>query len=166
MDSLDEVGLPELERRDVDRNPQEGQPPLLPNARLPAGLANDPVADFQNQAALLGDRNEFSGQYQTAAWMMPPDQCFDAAHLAGRDVDLRLVVQLELTFRQRAAKFRLDFQALAGKAHHAGVEESERLAAASLGEINLLIGERHNIFLSRAVVRLSRESVTPTDSKL
>ena len=61
--------------------------------RLAAGLAEDPAADRQDRAVLLGDLDELVGHDQAALGMLPADERLDAGEPAGREVDDRLVAR-------------------------------------------------------------------------
>ena len=51
LDHLDEIDAAELQRRDVDRDSQ-----FRPSLAVDAGAAQHPVAEIDDQAAVLGDR--------------------------------------------------------------------------------------------------------------
>jgi len=81
MDEADEVAVHELRRRQVDGDLQRRRP----GGRLAAGLAQDPLAHFHDQAALFGERNEIAGRDETAHRMQPARQRLEADHLAFGD---------------------------------------------------------------------------------
>jgi hypothetical protein len=66
MQLLDEVGIVKLHRRDVDGHGQR----LLPCRGLAASRLDDPVADLQNRAALLSNRNKDRGPNLAADRML------------------------------------------------------------------------------------------------
>ena len=107
--------MPELLGRQVDRDAHRRHAGIEPAAHLATGLAQHPVADRHDEAGFFGDRNERVRRHQTARRMAPADQRFGAAHAVRRDVDLRLVVQLELTLFERAAQVVLQRQTIVGE---------------------------------------------------
>src|SRR5437764_1159096 len=98
----------ELHGRDVDRDPDM----LRPGRRLSARLANDPRADRDDQARVLGHRDEVYGRDQPARWMMPADQRFEGADAILLEVEQRLIVEFELPAFQREAQVALELAAL------------------------------------------------------
>ena len=70
------VALMELLRREVDRD-ADGFGPLH---AFHAGLAQDPAAEIDDQAHVLGDRNDVDRRHRAAHRMIPAQQ-----RLAGRD---------------------------------------------------------------------------------
>ena len=127
-------------------------------------MTQSPISRMRPLSSAIGMNSP--GRIEAPFRMLPSDQGFHAAHLAGRDVDLGLVVQGKLILRQRSAKLRLDLQALAREAHDAGIEESERLAAAALGEIHRFIGARQQLLRTGAVVWIARNSNAGADVQL
>ena len=119
-----------------------------------------------NQTAFLGDGNELSRQYESALRVPPAYQRLDAAHLAGRDVDLRLIVQGQLALRERAAQLRFDLEALARESHDAGIEKSKGLAAVALGEVHGLVGARQKLLGAGAIDRVARNADARADVQL
>ena len=59
---------------------------LVPARRLAAGGAQHPFADLQDQAALLGDRDEDRRRDGAALGMLPAQQRLEADDLAGRQL--------------------------------------------------------------------------------
>lgn len=98
------VALMELLRREIDRD-ADG---IGPFHAFHAGLAQDPAAEVDDQAHVLGDRNDIDRGHRAAHRMIPAQQRF-----AGRDpprfeIDQRLVEQLEFLVGQRLAQ--VEFQ--------------------------------------------------------
>jgi hypothetical protein len=73
------------------------------------------------------------GQDQAVPGMMPAQQRLGADHRPRREIDLRLVVELELLARQGLVQILLERLALAQLAVHRALEEAERLHALALG---------------------------------
>ena len=82
--------MAELHRRQVDRDPQPRPP-----RGLRAGRVQDPLAERQDQAGLVGLGDEVLGIEQAALGMQPADQRLDPHDGPRRGIDLRLVDQLE-----------------------------------------------------------------------
>ena len=80
---------------DVDRDPGVLPIGLKPGGGT-AGLAQHPGAELDDQAALLGDRDEVVGRDQAPNRVVPPDQRLEAGDPVGAEVDRRLGVQDEL----------------------------------------------------------------------
>ena len=118
----------ELHRRDVDRD-RDAVALLLPRARLPARLAQHPGADRQDQAGVLGDRNELVGLVQLASAHVPAQQGLGTHDLPAGGRDARLVVQTQLAARQGLAQRRLDAAAGARALVHRGGEEAAAVHA-------------------------------------
>ena len=78
---LDQIAVHELRRRQVDRDLQR----LWPGCRFPAGLAQNPFAHLDDQAALLGERNEIAGRHEAADRMDPARQRLEADDVAAFD---------------------------------------------------------------------------------
>ena len=83
--------------REVDRD-AELVALALPGLDLAHGGAEHPAGERDDQAGLLGDRDELLGSEQPVARVVPAHERLDADDAAGHDVGLGLVVQLELSF--------------------------------------------------------------------
>src|SRR3954451_860669 len=66
---LDQAVLAELDRGEVDRDAK-----ARPADQVAAGLADHPGADRDDEAGLLGDRDDLAGQDQAALGMAPAQQ--------------------------------------------------------------------------------------------
>jgi hypothetical protein len=86
--------LLELQRRDVDGH-RHRVPALVPQRGLAHGLAEHPVADGDDEAAVLGHRDEARRRDVAQLRVAPAQQGLGADDAAARQVDLRLVVQPE-----------------------------------------------------------------------
>ena len=98
-----QLGLVELDGRQVDRHFQVREACLVPGLQLRNGILEDPFPDLQNLATVFGHRNEFGRGNGAQLGLLPAQQGFDAAYLPGVQADLRLVVQGELIALQRPA---------------------------------------------------------------
>src|SRR3954471_10106250 len=71
----EQAGALELAGAEVHAHLQRGQPrPALPLLQLPASLAQHPRADGDDQARLLGERDEVHGRNHSALRMLPAEQ--------------------------------------------------------------------------------------------
>src|SRR6266540_6026451 len=102
-DLEDQVSLLELARGKVDGD-RDGITALSPGAGLRAGGPEHPLADGDDQAGDLGDRDEVTGRHQTQFRMLPAKQRLGPADLAGRELDQGLVVNDELPVLERLAQ--------------------------------------------------------------
>ena len=122
------------------------------------GLAQHPVADGDDEAGLLGHRDELAGRHLAQLGVAPADQRLGAHHVAGLQVDLRLVVQAEALAGQRLAHGMVQPHALA----HVGVlvrlVEAEAAAPALLGALHGRLGMAHQHLGIAAVGREQRHA--------
>ena len=86
LDAVDEIGPAELQRRDVHRHGDAG-----PGLAVGAGAAQHPFAEFDDQAGMLGDRDELRGLDVAALGMGPARQRLDAENGVAGGVDDRLI---------------------------------------------------------------------------
>ena len=119
----------ELHGRDVDGDPDV----VRPGGRLGAGGPQHPFAELVDQAGILGHRNEFGGRDHAAFGMAPAQQRLAAGDLVAREIDQRLVVDLEAAVGQRLAQILLHGQPRLGAGVHRRFEEAMGAAPAGLG---------------------------------
>jgi hypothetical protein len=104
--------LLELARRQVDADRQVDLQPVADRAHLTAGLLQHVPADRQDQAGLLGQRDERHGRDQAVHRMPPADQRLGADDpLAVQRVE-RLVVHFQLVPVEALAQVGLDLEFL------------------------------------------------------
>ena len=111
VEVVDEARLRELTARDVDRD-RRSDPARLPRLHLTACLLDDPLANLDDEPAVLRERNEAVRREQAACRVVPADQRFAVEHGAGRERDDRLVEEHELAAIDRDAQVRLDLPAV------------------------------------------------------
>src|SRR6185295_1898330 len=95
----------ELAGREVDAYPEVR--PIqadLPVASLAAGLAEDPAADRDDVAGLLGEVDPFAGHEDGPVRRLPADEGLDSDDCGRAEVDDRLVVEAELVALLDAAE--------------------------------------------------------------
>ncbi len=135
-DGRRQAGLDELDRREVDRDPDI----LGPFRRFEAGGAQHPFADREDQAGFLGERHEQAGRDHAAGRMVPADQRLEAGQLLGLGVDHRLILELELAARDRLPEVGLEDLPVLRLGVHFGGEEAIGAAARRLGRIESEVG--------------------------
>ena len=131
-----EIDLAELARAHVDGEPQASEERIFrPSRELGAGGLQDPVADAEDQAGLLGERNELHGRDQPARRVLPAHQRLGADRLAGA-VHLHLVVQPQLAARGGMPQVAFERGTLLQRHLHRRVEEAHAVAARLLRAIH------------------------------
>ena len=112
-----------------------------PRRGLAAGLAEHPLADLDDQPALLGDRDEAGGGDRAELRVLPAQQRLDAEHPRGvGEHDLGLVGERELPGGERVAQLGLELEPLDGARAHRAVEELQLRLAVLLGLVHRGVG--------------------------
>ena len=142
FDLLHEVPLHELLARQIHADCQrQGWAELgLPGCHLAAGFAQCPDADRHNQAGLLGRRDEISRQDQSAIGVLPAQEALEAIQAAARELDDRLIVQLELAPVDGVAQIGLQLETHQRPLPHAGVEQFRAGLPEGLGPVHRRVG--------------------------
>ena len=148
LDRLDEIALAKLDGADIDAD--AGAAEFGTDAQ--ACLAQYPLADRDDLAILLGDRNEIRRADQPLFRMPPADQRLVGHDPAGGDGDARLEMQVELATLQGFRQIRLDLAALLQLRIHAGLVEAVGVPAHVLGVIERGVGARDEPFQLSALV--------------
>ena len=154
QDVVDEIGVPDLRGRYIDRDFARHFTGVEPCFRLDGGLAQDPKSHVADQLRAFRNRNEFGGGNVAQRRVGPAHQRLVAHHPPGRQVHLRLIVDGQPgVFADRAAQ-------IAGHRHlalrgdaHARLEKLETPAAFFLGAIEREIGVAQEIVERRPVAR-------------
>src|SRR5207244_10546833 len=123
----------ELAGREVDGQPE----PVVAVAALqpgdvPARLREDPVADGDDQACLLGQGDEVVREDQTPLRVLPAGECFYPRDAAVPEPDDRLVVDYELLPFDGATQFFLELEAVDRGGVHLRVEQRRATPAPPL----------------------------------
>jgi len=143
--------MPELAHADIDGDAQRcGRRPLRPDGQLLASRGQRPVAQRQDQATFLGQRNEIGRHDQPAPGMLPAQQGLDAGH-AALAVHLGLVMQHELLLAHAGVQLGADRGAGIEGGLHFGVKKAHGIAPRGLGLVHRLVGLLEH--LAHAVVR-------------
>ena len=102
-DHLLERMVLDVARGNVERD-RHVDPGVDPLAKLGERGVDHPGGERMDDARLLGHRDEPIGRHHALARMVPAHERFDRLDGAGRERDLRLVVQHELALRDRTAQ--------------------------------------------------------------
>ena len=129
-----EIADPELQRRQIDRDPHR----IGPGRSIKAGAAQHLQAERIDQPGFFRHRNEIGRRHHAALRMRPAHQRLAAGNRAGAEPDQRLIMRPQHFMLQRLPQLELDLAAGLGARVHAGLEE--RIAAA---RFHLGLGERH-----------------------
>ena len=163
VDLLDEVGIHELLARKVDAHHQRGElgRARLPLVKLPAGGAENPEADREDEARLLGHRDEGRGRDQAPLRVIPAQQGLEPGDPTGREHDDRLVVDLELAALDRPPQVGLEPQPLHDARVHRLIEDDVPLLAQRLGPIHRRVGVAEQVLGPLPVLRSQRDPDAP-----
>src|SRR5450631_2485016 len=110
-------------------NPDSMSAHRMTSKRLPrlncirAGLLQYPLSHWNDQARLLGQRNELIGRHKTFDRMSPSDQCFHRTDQPCFGVDDGLIMQFELLTLNGRSKLNLHEAARIDRRHHLRGEE-------------------------------------------
>ena len=139
-DLAEPAGAAELVRRDVDRHPQRAAEDPLDRRDVATRLAQDPAAELDDHAAVLGDRDEAVGWDLAELRVRPPGQRLDADDPAGADVDLGLVGDGQPAVAQGLAQRRRQRQGVVAELEHVVGEPLEVVAPGRLGVLHREVG--------------------------
>ena len=156
---LHQVAALELHRRQIDRDADR----LGPARGLRAGGAQHPLAERDDQAGLLGERDELAGRDQAALRMVPAHQRLEAADPAVLEANDRLVVQLEFGVGDGRAEIDLERVARLQPPVHLPLEEPVGAAAVALGEIERHVGVLEQLIRAGAVGGRDRDADAGAD---
>ena len=117
-----------------------------------------PAADRDDQAGLLGDRDELVGRDHPALGVAPAQQRFQPDDTLVGEVDQWLVVQLELPTLDRVAQVRLDRHPLNQVIAQRDVEDLEPPAALLFGEVHRGVGVAQQLLRGLAAVVADRDA--------
>jgi hypothetical protein len=128
------LGPRELDGRDVDGEQEVAAGLLLaPGGDDAARLPEDPLADGDDQAGLLGQRDELGGGDHAALGVLPADQGLEADDPPVVEGDLRLEVDAELVALEGPVEVVLQRAAAQGAGPHGLVEDLDGAGGLALG---------------------------------
>eukprot|EP01136_Pigoraptor_vietnamica_P033089 Opistho-1_new@95611 len=162
--AVDEVGLLELQRRHVHRHHHRAAL-CTPQRGLAHRLAQHPVTQRDDEAALLRDRNELARRDVAEVGISPAQQRLGTDHRARGDVDLRLVVQPEVAALQRQAHRVVQLHARQQVDVHLRLVEAEAGTAALLHAVHRGVGVLDQVVHRLAVVRVHRDADARGDAE-
>ena len=129
-----------------------------PGGGLGAGGSQHPFAEFDDQAGIFRDGDEFGRRDHAALGMAPAQQRLAAGDLVARQIDQRLVVDLEAAVDQRLAQVALHGEPGLGAGIHVGLEEAIGPPPAGLGAVHRQIGVLDQLVEVGAVLRRQRDA--------
>jgi hypothetical protein len=150
--AVDEVRLLELQRRDVDGH-RHGVPALRATAPPGARPAQHPVADGDDEAAVLGHRDEAPRRHLAQLGIAPAQQRLGADDAPSARFDLRLVVQPEAAADQGLAHGVVQPHVRAAVDLGAGLVQAEVGAAGVLDLAHRGLGVAHQVVDAAAVLK-------------
>ena len=140
LDHVDEVGAAELQRRDVDGDGQ-----ARPALAVEAGAPQHPLAELDDEAGVLGDRNEIRRRDLAGGRMVPARQRLDADHDRAAGVDDRLIGGGEAVVADRVQQIAFQELALRKVGVHRRVVDAGAVAAFVLGAIERHVGVAQDV---------------------
>ena len=141
----------ELARREVDGDAQRRAAEGVPLPRLPAGLREHEPAERDDQAGVLGDRDELRGLHETALRVSPAHERLEAAQRAVGETTIGWYARLELAAVEAAAERRLGAEPLHRARPHALVEHLVAVAAGGLRAVHGGVGVTQELGLEGAL---------------
>ena len=111
LDAVGQVALDQRARRQVDRD-ADVETLRAPGAHLAQRVVEHVVGQRDDEAGVLGQRDELVGRQPAVHGVRPAQQHLGARHRIGAQVDLGLVVQDELLALERRAQVAGQGQAL------------------------------------------------------
>ena len=123
-----------------------------------AGAANDGPTDRNDQARLLGERDELRRMDQSELRMLPARERLDAQDPSGGDVDSGLVVYGKLAPGQSLAQTAFEGQVFQRGGVHGLVVELAEIASQFLGPVHRGISVSDQGLGIRAVLRIEADA--------
>ena len=151
--AIEKPRVPELHRSNIDRHRHGAKARIQPGLNLPAGLAQYPLTDRHDEAALFRERHKLLRRDEPGLRGLPANKRLGTGHCAGNKVDLRLVMQQELPHLQGTAQAAFDEHPADRAGIHVGLEKLVVVTAARLGVIHRGIRVLHQRADVDAVIR-------------
>ena len=162
LDRLDDVAAAELAGRQVDGHAHM----VRPRRARPAGLAQHPFAEIDDQAHFLGDGNELGRRDHAAQRVRPAQKRLAGGNLARLQIEQRLVEDLEGVVGERVAKVELKAAARVRPHVHLGLEEAPGAALVGLGPVERHVGDLEQVVRPGGVVGRQRDADAGADDDL
>src|SRR5439155_2146006 len=161
-------GSRKLAPREVDPGDEVlGQDALAPPAGgLRTGLAQDVLAEREDEAGRLGDGDEAVRRHEPAPRGVPAEQRLDPDDVAVLEVDLGLVMQRELIALETEPKLVLEAQQLPELAGHVVAEELVPAAARLLRRVHRDVRVANQLFALAGTARVEGDADARADHEL
>ncbi len=153
-----EAGIGQLPGRHVDADPHPVERAAAPQGRLAARLLQHPAAQFDDQAAVLGHRDETVRRHRPQGGAVPAQQGFDLAHPAAAGLRDDLVCKPEFAGPDGLAQGAVDHQRVAGGRVHGVAEKAQLAPARLLGLVHGDVGVAQQGVAVRAVARIAGQA--------
>src|SRR5690606_34581328 len=165
-DAIGELVPADLHGRYVDGDGHGTETLAAPGRRLQARVLEHPFAERKDQPAVLGDRNKLRGLDVAELLVVPPEERLRADESARRELDARLITQLEPILFERKTKTVLDLQALdRSGVHLLGVVRIRRLPLL-LRVVHRRIGVADQLVARLTVVGIRRDADARRDDEV
>ena len=149
---LQQPGAGELDGGEIDRHAPVVMTRRPPGAHLAARLVDDPVADGDDEPALLRQRQEAGRRDGTMLRVLPAQQGLGSDHLAATGTVFGLVVQGQLPPLQGVLQLLVQQELLVGVGVHGAVEVVVVVAPLLLGVIHGGIGVEGQLVQAGAIL--------------
>ena len=139
---VDDLGVLQLARREVDGHVARRIVRVLAAqlGREAARLLQHPAADRHDQPGLLRERDEVERGHEATRRVVPADERLEPADVAVRELDHRLVVELELVVVERALQVGLELEPADRGLVHLGLEDLVAGLPALLRDVHRDVG--------------------------
>ena len=135
-DQVGQAAVAKLHDRQIHRHDHRWMTAIQPLLELVHGSPEHPLADRQDQTAILGNRNELHRRNRAKLGVTPAQQCLHTDHLAVAKGKLRLEMQLKLIVLQRPMHRVNQLHAPGRGGLHFGREEAIAVSAFFLGAVH------------------------------
>ena len=140
------IGAIELNRRKIDGHGNIARP----TPTLETRIIQDLIADLDDEAHFLGNRNELSRRHHSTLVVRPAQQCFAGLYAPGLQIEDRLIVEFKRLVLGRAAQIKFERSARLGVRFHFGFEPAPRPTAVGLRLI------KRNVGVTQKLLRIDR----------
>ena len=137
----------------VERNAQR-----VPSFQCQAGLADHPLAHLDDQAGILGDRDEMVGRNRALRLILPAHQGLGTADVPAFQADHRLVMHRQRALLECAAQSGFEMDAPHRALGDALLVKVESVAPAVLGLVHRRVGMLHQRLGVPAVLRVQADA--------
>ena len=139
---------------------------VLPHASVAARFGEHLAADVDDEAVLLGDRDEVVRGHQPACRVLPAHERLEGHDAVLGERDDRLVLHHELVFLQRAAQIGLELEPGHRRRVHLGFVDAVAAFALALGAVHRGVGVAQELVGSVAVRPRVGDARTGVDEDL